>query len=228
MRWGNSSYGVRSAHAGRRQMGLPVEGVGKHTKITPMTLSFASTSARSLCRPQLYAQVSRQWTVIGRGHRTLFNLFKKQDQKKEPSRLVLSQDDLFHPFSRSPFPALRERGDAIKQLALCPVCSISHSHGHPHAGVQKVSFECPDCGWPTHCSEDHWKTDTEHARYCSRLREVNQDEHDLRSGRKMTEFELPGEHHRRCIMAWKAFYLLPAPIISITICSIQYISLQFI
>ncbi len=35
--------------------------------------------------------------------------------------------------------------------------------------------------------------DKEHYRYCGRLREVNEDDHDLRSGRKIKEFEMPGE-----------------------------------
>ena len=107
---------------------------------------------------------------------------------------LLAQDDLFHPFSESPLPAIRARGDAIRQLASCPVCTSEHEgvHAHTQAQPKSVAFECPDCGWPTHCSEDHWHADEEHAKYCSRLREVNEDEHDLRSGRKMKEFDLPG------------------------------------
>lgn len=114
---------------------------------------------------------------------------------------MLSQDDLFHPFSGSPFPALRARGEAIQKLAPCPVCAAeakgAHgAHAHTHAQPKAVKFECPDCGWPTHCSEEHWRADAEHKKYCSRLREVNEDEHDLRSGRRMKEFELPGTRLR--------------------------------
>ncbi|EEB97909.1 hypothetical protein MPER_02676 [Moniliophthora perniciosa FA553] len=78
-------------------------------------------------------------------------------------------------------------------MAPCPVCVAGHSHVHAHTQAQPktVQFECPDCGWPTHCSEEHWKEDKEHEKYCSRLREANEDEHDLRSGRKFPEFELP-------------------------------------
>jgi mitochondrial splicing suppressor protein 51 len=125
--------------------------------------------------------------------RPLFNLFKKAPSKPE-SRPTLSQDNLFHPFSESPFPALVARGEAIKSLASCPVCVSDHEHIHAHTNAQPrtVNFECPDCGWPTHCTEDHWHVDNEHAKYCSRLREVNEDEHDLRSGRRLREFELPG------------------------------------
>jgi splicing suppressor protein 51 len=34
--------------------------------------------------------------------------------------------------------------------------------------------------------------DEEHAKYCTRLREVNEDDHDLRSGRMVHEFAMPG------------------------------------
>ena len=129
-----------------------------------------------------------------RHSRSLFGLFKRKEQRFAEPNPLLSEDNLLHPFSKSPFPAIRERGEAIKQLAPCPVCSSQHEHVHAHTNAQPkaVNFECPDCGWPTHCSEEHWVTDKEHQKYCSRLREVNEDEHDLRSGRKLHEFDLPG------------------------------------
>jgi splicing suppressor protein 51 len=94
----------------------------------------------------------------------------------------------------SPFPAVVARGEAIKSLAPCPVCVSHRDHIHDHTKAQprSINFECPDCGWPTHCTEEHWRADSDHAKYCSRLREVNEDEHDLRSGRRLREFELPG------------------------------------
>ena len=126
--------------------------------------------------------------------RSFFGLFKRKAQPFPEPKPLLSEDNLFHPFSKSPFPPIRARGEAIKELAPCPVCSSSHEHAHAHTKPQAepVSFECPDCGWPTHCSEEHWAADPEHQKYCSRLREVNEDEHDLRSGRKLHEFDLPG------------------------------------
>lgn len=130
--------------------------------------------------------------------RTLFSWFKKpaagQKAKPEP---ILTEDNLFHPFSKSPFPAIKARGEAIQTLAPCPVCASHHttSHLHTQAQPKAANFECPDCGWPTHCSEEHWKEDEEHQKYCSRLREVNEDEHDLRSGRRLKEFELPGMYN---------------------------------
>ncbi|KAJ6488603.1 zinc-finger of mitochondrial splicing suppressor 51-domain-containing protein [Mycena vitilis] len=127
--------------------------------------------------------------------RYFFSFFRKP--KPAPAQSgpapVLTADNLFHPFSKSPFPMLRARGEAIKRIAPCPVCTASHEQGHPHVQEpQNVQFECPDCGWPTHCSEEHWKDDHDHQKYCMRLREANEDEHDLRSGRRMVEFELPG------------------------------------
>jgi splicing suppressor protein 51 len=127
--------------------------------------------------------------------RTLFNFLKRSSPGKPQEPVpILSEDNLFHSFSQSPFPAVRARGEAIQQLAPCPVCasSLDHIHGHTKARPRAVNFECPECGWPTHCSDEHWKDDTEHKKYCSRLREANEDEHDLRSGRRMREFELPG------------------------------------
>ena len=146
------------------------------------------------------SSVSRRYVVsAGRVQsRTVFSWFKSKPQKPNPKDKVpiLSQDDLFHPFSKSPFPAIRARGEAIQKLAPCPVCASSHEHLHGHGSPKAVKFECPDCGWPTHCSEEHWAADEEHKKYCSRLREVNEDDHDLRSGRRLREFELPGESYR--------------------------------
>lgn len=142
---------------------------------------------------RVHLQYPTRHTIPLLPSRSLFNLFKKAPSKPE-STPILSQDNLFHPFSASPFPALVARGEAIKSLAPCPVCASHHDHTHGHTKVQPrpIAFECPDCGWPTHCTEEHWVADTNHARYCSRLREVNEDEHDLRSGRRLREFELPG------------------------------------
>ena len=56
-----------------------------------------------------------------------------------------------------------------------------------------VRFECPDCGIPVSCTEDHWADDYEaHLEICDTLRQVNEDDHDLRSGRFFPEFEYPG------------------------------------
>lgn len=129
--------------------------------------------------------------------RSIFGLLRRPKNPAEPVP-ILSEDNLFHPLSKSPFPAVVARSEAIQTLAPCPVCAAAHTHVHAHTKAQPkaVKFECPDCGWPTHCSEEHWKEDAEHQKYCSRLREANEDEHDLRSGRRMSEFEMPGTYSR--------------------------------
>ncbi|CAO1634715.1 unnamed protein product [Parajaminaea phylloscopi] len=131
--------------------------------------------------------------------RNLFGLFKKSSSPKAvddpanpwrkpknvPSKPILEQDDLFHPLSTSPIADLRARAERIKRIAPCPV--------HLRRGQKvNVNFDCPDCGWPTHHSEKEWREDEEHGRYVLRLREANEDEHDLRSGREMHEFRMPG------------------------------------
>ncbi|CED82842.1 hypothetical protein [Phaffia rhodozyma] len=102
-------------------------------------------------------------------------------------KIILEQDNLFHPLSTSPFEDLRMRAERIKMMAPCPVCL-------DHFGERNlVTFDSPQAGWPTHCSEEHYLADEEHGKYVDRLREANEDEHDLRSGRYLAEFEnLPG------------------------------------
>lgn len=153
----------------------------------------------SLCRGSAFITTSLRLRVLStnfqqgfRGRRHFLNFARKF----KPVTSGRSEDGLFHPFSESPFPAVKARGEAIRSLAPCPICSSSHgdhtTHNDNGTEPLRVKFECPDCGWPTHCSREHWETDEDHAKFCPRLREVNEDEHDLRSGRRMYEFELPG------------------------------------
>ncbi|THG99860.1 hypothetical protein EW145_g7179 [Phellinidium pouzarii] len=158
------------------------------------SLTATRTALRGRCPPHLPRNLFAKQRISREQHRNFIGFLKKSksgSQHAPPPKPILSQDDLFHPFSKSPFPAVQQRGEAIKQLAPCPVCASSHAQGHPHVTRKNVNFECPDCGWPTHCSEEHWEADKEHHRFCGRLREANEDEHDLRSGREMTEFEMP-------------------------------------
>lgn len=170
------------------------------TTKSSMLLSPATRSQRFNIRILAHGRIQHVRPQVP--SRLLFSWFRKSKPTTQPKEQapVLTQDNLFHPFSKSPFPAIRARGDAIQLLAPCPVCASSHTSTHAHAQAQPraVKFECPDCGWPSHCSHEHWAEDTEHKKYCSRLREVNEDEHDLRSGRRMREFELPGESTDEC------------------------------
>lgn len=131
--------------------------------------------------------------LLGQQQRTLFGLFGKKDnaakfKPQDEPVIKLEQDNLFHPLSQSPFEAVREKGERIRKYSICPVSYEKHHESLP------VKFECPGCGFPTHNSEARWEEGkAEHNEFCDRLREVNEDEHDLRSGRKVVEYEnLPG------------------------------------
>lgn len=107
---------------------------------------------------------------------------------KTDSQIKLRNDNLFHPLSKSPIKSLQERGELIRKFGKCPVCE-----GLAKENQKRPSYECPDCGIPTHCSEEHYKHNLiEHKLHtCKMLREFNEDMHDLMSGRKMKEFEFP-------------------------------------
>ncbi|CAO1625490.1 unnamed protein product [Sympodiomycopsis kandeliae] len=113
------------------------------------------------------------------------NPFKSSPGPAQRKKPILAQDDLFHVLAESPIPDMRKRAERIKRLAPCPV--------NLKKGKRVlVQYDCPECGWPTHYSEKEWREDEERGKYLHRLREANEDEHDLRSGREMTEFKLPG------------------------------------
>lgn len=136
-------------------------------------------------------RLSRQTRIAQRAcRRTIFGLARRKEQPVTAGRARKPEDDdpsLFYLHSQSPSPGIRLRGERIKKLAACPVCTSVD-------GIRKnVKHECPNCGWPTHCSYEHWEQDQHHAKYCTRLREVNEDDHDLRSGRMIEEFAMPGE-----------------------------------
>ncbi|KAM5351362.1 hypothetical protein ACJ41O_004085 [Fusarium nematophilum] len=117
----------------------------------------------------------------------------------------LSEDDLFHPFSKSPVPEFRRRAAFMRQHAYCPhpdhketkLPTVAPKAGDAETkgGSQPpahVNFECPDCGLPVYCCEEHWMDDYEkHLEICDTLRQVNEDDHDLRSGRIFHEGNLP-------------------------------------
>ncbi|TQS36032.1 hypothetical protein Golomagni_03529 [Golovinomyces magnicellulatus] len=126
------------------------------------------------------------------------------EDKNEDLRL-LTPDNLFHPFSKSPLRTIRERAKFIKRNAYCPhpdhhqtrlpmSPDDSEARKKTIGGLPPalVSFDCPDCGIPTYCSEGHWADDYEaHLEICDTLRQVNEDDHDLHSGRFFPEFSYP-------------------------------------
>lgn len=122
--------------------------------------------------------------------KSLFASTNDNDAKVSSTQRILTPDNLFHPLSESPVPEIRDRGTIIRKYGMCPVCNEEH-HGHREQ-MRSPAYECPDCGHPTHCSEEHYhKGKDEHSKICHILREHNEDEHDLRSGRPMKEFEFP-------------------------------------
>ncbi|PTU22214.1 hypothetical protein P175DRAFT_0509037 [Aspergillus ochraceoroseus IBT 24754] len=123
------------------------------------------------------------------------------------TRVLLKRNNLFHPFSQSPAPAIRQRAAFIKQNAFCPHPSHQQTRMpvSPHDPESRKStetsglppahshFECPDCGVPIYCSEGHWMDDFEaHLEVCETIRQINEDDHDLHSGRFFPEFSYPG------------------------------------
>lgn len=132
--------------------------------------------------------------------------FGVEEAIKSSERVLLQPSNLFHSFSNSPAPAIRKRAAFMKSHAYCPhpdhrqtrIVTSPHDPEarkttksiHPPA---HVNFECPDCGLPVYCSERHWMDDYEHhAEICDTLRQANEDDHDLHSGRFFPEFEYPG------------------------------------
>lgn len=122
-------------------------------------------------------------------------------------RALLKPNNLFHSFSNSPSPEIRRRAAFMKQNAYCPhpdhhQTRLPTNPDDPEARKSAigslppahVNYECPDCGIPVSCSEEHWADDYEaHLEICDTLREINEDDHDLRSGRFFPEFEYPGD-----------------------------------
>ena len=119
---------------------------------------------------------------------------------------LLRSDNLFHPFSSSPLPGIRRRAAFIKRHAYCPhpdhhqtrlLASPNDRAARTQGGSKllpaRINHECPDCGIPVYCSEEHWADDYEsHLEICELLRQINEDDHDLRSGRSFPEFEYAG------------------------------------
>ena len=124
--------------------------------------------------------------------------------EEQQPRLLLQPNNLIHSFSNSPSPEIRRRAAVMRQNAYCPHPShqATRTPTSPHdAETRKtgakppahVRYECPDCRIPVSCCEEHFAADYEsHLEICDQLREINEDDHDLVSGRFFPEFEYPG------------------------------------
>jgi len=129
----------------------------------------------------------------------------------DTSRALLQRDNLFHSFTNSPSPEIRRRAAFMRQHAYCPHPShqrtrvpttpLDPENRKPAPDDPKVKalppahvkFECPDCGIPVACCQEHWEEDFEsHLEVCDTLRQINEDDHDLHSSRFFPEFDYPG------------------------------------
>ncbi|KAJ2702397.1 translational activator for mitochondrial COX1 [Coemansia sp. IMI 209128] len=121
-------------------------------------------------------------------------------------RVVIKQDDLFHPLSKSPIKEMRQKGLLIQEHGCCPTCVHETLGSTGQAATREPMFECPGCGYPTHCSAEHWAADkSRHSEQCGYLRESNEDEHDLRSGRTLREFEFPSAQLAEVVVNFKSW-----------------------
>lgn len=169
---------------------------------SPRNSSTAQTKAQSLQD----ALGRRTISSFGQTVKNEPPVFQSTRPSETEERPLLKPNNLFHPLSNSPSPDMRRRAAFIKQNAFCPhpdhrQTRLPTNPADPEARKsataslppKHVSFECPDCGIPVSCSEEHWADDYEsHLEICDTLREVNEDDHDLRSGRFFPEFEYPG------------------------------------
>lgn len=184
--------------------------------VSKRTLFTGNKTSGTVAKSQYKADGRRTVSSIGQQGQTVKN--EPSEYRSPPGldtaplpevegRPLLLPNNLFHPFSKSPSPDIRRRAAFIKQNAWCPhpehrQTRVATDPNDPEAKKavtgtsppQHVSFECPDCGIPVSCSEEHWADDYEsHLEICDTLREINEDDHDLRSGRFFPEFEYPGD-----------------------------------
>lgn len=161
----------------------------------PPPLRLMNSASRLLLRGCI--RYTKRHSLLPRHHvsRRSFNLLRKKEIATSPESqtslhpldanskyLRLSQDNLFHPLINSPILGIRKKAMAIKSLALCPASGL----------LEGNEFTCPNCGFPTHCSEEHYRLDQERHELesCDTLRMINEDLHDMQSGRQFPEFTL--------------------------------------
>lgn len=171
-------------------------------RLVPQKLSQRHHSTKAPAQSQLCLARRGISTTPSRRFEQGFEPYEYVDPEGIRRKLVLTEDNLFHSFTHSPIPEIRKRAAFMRQHAYCPHPShkptrVAHNPndlenrkspgGAPPA---HVNFECPDCGVPVYCCEEHWADDYEaHLEVCDVMREANEDDHDLRSGRFFKEFQ---------------------------------------
>jgi splicing suppressor protein 51 len=160
-------------------------------------------SNKTPAQPKLTSPRRALSTTPNRSFNKPFEPYEYIDPEGHKRTLVLTEDNLFNSFTDSPIPQIRKRAAFMRQHAYCPhpdhkptrapknpmdlEARKSSEKGSPPA---HVDFECPDCGIPVYCCEEHWADDYEaHLEVCDVLRQSNEDDHDLRSGRFFKEFQ---------------------------------------
>ncbi|KAK5708839.1 translational activator for mitochondrial COX1 [Elasticomyces elasticus] len=152
-----------------------------------------STRQRTLAtiEPQNHSNATPYTSGAVRGRQT----DQAAAAQRQPSRVLLQPNNLFHSYTHSPSPEIRQRAAFMRQNAYCPHPD-HHASSEGEAAIappRHVSHECPDCGIPVSCSPDHFVDDyASHLEICDLLRQINEDDHDLLSGRFFPEFEYPG------------------------------------
>ncbi|KAF2641824.1 hypothetical protein P280DRAFT_424356 [Massarina eburnea CBS 473.64] len=171
---------------------------------------------------QLAHHPRRISTTCARRFEQGFEPYEYVDPDGIRRKMVLTDGNLFHSFTDSPIPAMRKRAASIRQHAYCPhpdhratravqnpadlEARKSTAAGAPPA---HVNFECPDCGVPVYCCEEHWADDYEaHLEVCDVIRQANEDDHDLHSGRFFKEFQFAAPQIEEILpnmSSWDAF-----------------------
>ncbi|KAL8745719.1 MAG: hypothetical protein Q9184_007837 [Pyrenodesmia sp. 2 TL-2023] len=169
-------------------------------KITPIQVQQRRTAASA-------ESLNHIAVPFGPGAPRYASPFGADEPTERPERVLLKPETLFHSFSNSPAPGIRRRAAFMKSHAYCPHpdhrqtrAVLSPQDPEARKAAKKstqapafVDFECPDCGIPVYCSEKHWMDDYEsHSEICDTLRQANEDDHDLHSGRYFPEFRYPG------------------------------------
>ncbi|KAJ4359924.1 translational activator for mitochondrial COX1 [Didymosphaeria variabile] len=173
-------------------------------RLAPQSFSQRNHSTcKAPAQPKLSLPKRSISTTPTRNFQGAFEPYEYVDPEGIQRKLVLTEDNLFHSFTHSPIPEIRKRAAFMRQHAYCPhpdhkptrapnnpndlEARKDSESGTPPA---HVNFECPDCGVPVYCCEEHWADDYEaHLEVCDVLRQANEDDHDLRSGRFFKEFQ---------------------------------------
>lgn len=173
-------------------------------RVAPQTFSQRNHSTcKAPAQPKPSLPKRSITTTAQRGFRGAFEPYEYIDPEGHRRKLVLTEDNLFHSFTHSPIPEIRKRAAFMRQHAYCPHPDhrATRTPNNPNdlearkgsdsgAPPAHVDFECPDCGIPVYCCEEHWADDYEaHLEVCDILRQSNEDDHDLRSGRFFKEFQ---------------------------------------